>query len=129
MRPPIGASIRTSGPRWRISCAKRPNSGRSATPGFGYSSPENHERTREAGKNDEKVARGDFNVATAFGCRHAFQLMATHYKQPVSVLVIVYTRELDVLLMERADFPEHWQSVTGSIEPGEALEHAAAREL
>src|SRR5205823_6025933 len=37
MRPPIGASIRTSGPRWRISCAKRPNSGRSATPGFGYS--------------------------------------------------------------------------------------------
>ena len=55
--------------------------------------------------------------------------MATSYKQPVSVLVIVYTRELDVLLMERADFPEHWQSVTGSIDPGEALEHAAAREL
>jgi len=55
--------------------------------------------------------------------------MATHYKQPVSVLVIVYTRALDVLLMERADFPEHWQSVTGSIEPGEALEHAAVREL
>jgi len=55
--------------------------------------------------------------------------MATYYKQPVSVLLIVYTRELDVLLMERTDFPEHWQSVTGSIEPGEALEHAAAREL
>jgi dihydroneopterin triphosphate diphosphatase len=51
------------------------------------------------------------------------------YKQPVSVLVVVYTSELDVLLMERADFPDHWQSVTGSIEPGEALPHAATREL
>jgi dATP pyrophosphohydrolase len=55
--------------------------------------------------------------------------MQTIYKQPVSVLVVVYTVDLDVLLMERADFPEHWQSVTGSIDPGEALEHAAVREL
>jgi dATP pyrophosphohydrolase len=55
--------------------------------------------------------------------------MRTAYKQPVSVLVIVYTHDLDVLLMERADFPEHWQSVTGSIEPGESLPHAATREL
>ena len=51
------------------------------------------------------------------------------YKQPVSVLVVVYTSELDVLLMERADFTEHRQSVTGSIEPGETLAHAAVREL
>lgn len=55
--------------------------------------------------------------------------MPPAYKQPVSVLVVVYTSELDVLLMERADFPEHWQSVTGSIEPGETLAHAAVREL
>ena len=55
--------------------------------------------------------------------------MQPTYKQPVSVLVVVYTVKLDVLLMERADFPGHWQSVTGSIEPGEALEHAAVREL
>ena len=55
--------------------------------------------------------------------------METVYKQPVSVLVIVYTPALDVLLMERADFPDHWQSVTGSIEPGEPLLHAAVREL
>jgi dATP pyrophosphohydrolase len=34
-----------------------------------------------------------------------------------------------VLLIERADYPGHWQSVTGSIEPGEALAHAAVREL
>ena len=43
------------------------------------------------------------------------------HKIPVSALVLVYTRDLDVLLIERADFPDHWQSVTGSQEPGEAL--------
>jgi dihydroneopterin triphosphate diphosphatase len=52
-----------------------------------------------------------------------------HYKQPVSVLVVVYTPELDVLLIERADYPAHWQSVTGSVELGETLAHAAVREL
>ena len=51
------------------------------------------------------------------------------YKQPVSVLVLVYTPDLDVLLIERADFPDHWQSVTGSCEPGEPLARTAVREL
>ena len=51
------------------------------------------------------------------------------YKRPVSVLVLVYTPDLDVLLMERADYAGHWQSVTGSVEIGETLEHAAVREL
>lgn len=51
------------------------------------------------------------------------------YKQPISVLVLVYTRALDVLLLERADFPDHWQSVTGSCEPGEPLAQTAVREL
>ena len=51
------------------------------------------------------------------------------YKIPVSTLVLVYTPELDVLLLERADFPEHWQSVTGSQEPGESLAETARREL
>ena len=55
--------------------------------------------------------------------------MGVAYKQPVSVLVIVYTPDLRVLLLERADFPEHWQSVTGSCEPGEPLPVTAAREL
>lgn len=50
-------------------------------------------------------------------------------KQPVSVLVLVYTTDLRVLLLERADFPGHWQSVTGSCEPGEALAATAVREL
>jgi len=51
------------------------------------------------------------------------------YKQPLSVLVLVYTSDLAVLLIERADYPEHWQSVTGSVEAGESLAHAAVREL
>jgi len=51
------------------------------------------------------------------------------YKAPVSVLVVVYTAALDVLLLERADFPDHWQSVTGSQEAGEALADTAVREL
>jgi dATP pyrophosphohydrolase len=51
------------------------------------------------------------------------------YKQPVSVLVVVHTAALEVLLRERADYPDHWQSVTGSREPGETLAQTAVREL
>jgi dihydroneopterin triphosphate diphosphatase len=51
------------------------------------------------------------------------------YKQPVSVLVIVYTADLHVLLLERADFPDHWQSVTGSRDGDESLAASARREL
>lgn len=51
------------------------------------------------------------------------------FKQPLSALVVVYTPQLDVLLIERADFPAHWQSVTGSAEPGEVPGATAAREL
>lgn len=50
-------------------------------------------------------------------------------KIPVSVLVLVHTSDLRVLLIERADFPGHWQSVTGSQERGEALQATAVREL
>ncbi|HZN24698.1 MAG TPA: dihydroneopterin triphosphate diphosphatase [Burkholderiales bacterium] len=51
------------------------------------------------------------------------------YKLPVSVLVLVHTPKLDVLLLERADRPGFWQSVTGSQVVGETLEETAAREL
>jgi dATP pyrophosphohydrolase len=54
---------------------------------------------------------------------------AAAYKQPVSVLVLVHTENLEVLLLERADFPGHWQSVTGSREAGEDLAITARREL
>jgi len=51
------------------------------------------------------------------------------YKIPISTLVVVYTPDLEVLLIERADFPDHWQSVTGSQEPGESLAQTARREV
>ena len=35
-------------------------------------------------------------------------------KIPESVLVVIYTPALDVLIIERADHPGFWQSVTGS---------------
>ena len=39
---------------------------------------------------------------------------ARPFKIPESVLVVIYTPALDVLLIERADQPGFWQSVTGS---------------
>ena len=36
------------------------------------------------------------------------------FKIPESVLVVIHTADLDVLLIERADKPGFWQSVTGS---------------
>jgi dATP pyrophosphohydrolase len=51
-------------------------------------------------------------------------------KLPVSVLVVVHTRDLQVLLLQRAAGPDFWQSVTGSVDYAEEpLEAAAAREV
>ena len=52
-----------------------------------------------------------------------------NYKIPVSVLVLVHSADLQVLLLERADRPGFWQSVTGSQNPGETLAQTALREL
>ena len=51
------------------------------------------------------------------------------FKIPISVLVVVHTPALEVLLLERADHPGYWQSVTGSQDEGETLEQTAVREL
>lgn len=51
------------------------------------------------------------------------------YKAPVSVLVVIYTADLQVLLLERADHPGYWQSVTGSQNQGEVLRQTAIREV
>jgi dATP pyrophosphohydrolase len=51
------------------------------------------------------------------------------YKTPISVLVVIHTPDLQVLLMERADNPGWWQSVTGSLEDFETPADAAIREL
>ena len=51
------------------------------------------------------------------------------HKIPVSVLVVIHTPDRQVLLLERADHPGWWQSVTGSQEAGESLAQTAAREV
>ena len=51
-------------------------------------------------------------------------------KIPESVLVVIHTPALDVLLIERADQPGFWQSVTGSKDlPGERLVETCMREV
>lgn len=50
-------------------------------------------------------------------------------KQPRSVLVVVHGPGCSILLMERVTPGGFWQSVTGSLEPGEDWRTAALREL
>ncbi len=51
------------------------------------------------------------------------------FKTPISVLVIIHSPDLRVLLLERADHPGYWQSVTGSQDQGETLMQTAIREV
>lgn len=52
------------------------------------------------------------------------------YKIPISVLVVIHTPDGQVLLLERADRPGFWQSVTGSLDASDEPPHrAAVREL
>ena len=51
-------------------------------------------------------------------------------KIPISVLVVIYRSNGEILLIERADKTNFWQSVTGSLDsPNEDLALAAAREV
>ena len=52
------------------------------------------------------------------------------FKIPRSVLVVIHTEDLQVLLLERADRADHWQSVTGSVDAlDEPLPVTARREV
>jgi len=52
------------------------------------------------------------------------------YKIPESVLVVIHSADLHVLLIERADKPGFWQSVTGSKDAlDEPLQVTAVREV
>ena len=56
--------------------------------------------------------------------------MPRPFKIPQSVLVVIHTPALEVLLIERADAPGFWQSVTGSKDDArETYEGTAAREV
>ena len=52
------------------------------------------------------------------------------FKIPQSVLVVIHTPALEVLLIDRADAANFWQSVTGSKdEEGESFEETAVSEV
>lgn len=51
------------------------------------------------------------------------------FKIPRSTLIVIYNDAREVLLIERADHPGYWQSVTGSQDEGETLAQTAAREV
>lgn len=53
----------------------------------------------------------------------------TSPKVPESVLVVIYSADGRVLLLRRRDQPGFWQSVTGSLKPGETPLTAARREV
>ncbi|OOF56905.1 dihydroneopterin triphosphate diphosphatase [Rodentibacter myodis] len=53
-----------------------------------------------------------------------------NFKNNQSILVVIYSKETNnVLMLQRQDDPDFWQSVTGSIEKGEMPQDAAIREL
>ncbi|WP_207761348.1 dihydroneopterin triphosphate diphosphatase [Conservatibacter flavescens] len=52
------------------------------------------------------------------------------YKNPESVLVVIYAQSTgNILLLQRQDDPDFWQSVSGSLEVGEKPYAAAVREV
>ena len=52
------------------------------------------------------------------------------FKHPVSVLVVIYAEETKrVLMLQRRDDPEFWQSVTGSLEDGVSASYVPLREV
>ena len=54
----------------------------------------------------------------------------TNYKNPNSVLIVIYTEKTRrVLMLQRQDDPTFWQSVTGTIETGETPYQTALREV
>jgi dATP pyrophosphohydrolase len=55
--------------------------------------------------------------------------LSPELRRPESVLVVVYTRDRQVLLLRRIAPFDFWQSVTGSLDPDEGALAAARREL
>jgi len=55
--------------------------------------------------------------------------MISNYRIPESALTIVYNQSGQVLVMQRNDDPEFWQSVTGTLEQDESPMETASREV
>ena len=56
-------------------------------------------------------------------------MQTSPFKRPESVLVVVHTQAGEVLMLNRSHPRGFWQSVTGSLVPGETPRAAACREL
>ena len=57
-------------------------------------------------------------------------MISLKYKNNQSVLVVIYAKDTNrVLMLQRQDDPDFWQSVTGTIERGETPKNTAIREL
>ena len=56
-------------------------------------------------------------------------MSAIELRRPVSVLVVVYSNDGQALALHRQSPFAFWQSVTGSLQPGETHADAARREL
>lgn len=56
-------------------------------------------------------------------------MKTSNYKIPISSLVVIYTKQLDILLLSRVDKKNFWQSITGSIEENESPYQTAKREV
>jgi dihydroneopterin triphosphate diphosphatase len=50
-------------------------------------------------------------------------------RRPESALVVIYDQQGRVLVLQRQDDSEFWQSVTGTLEPGEQASTTALREV
>jgi dATP pyrophosphohydrolase len=68
-------------------------------------------------------------ACTAEPVEEAATIGAGRTKRNQSVLVVIMTRGGDCLMLERAAPRGFWQSVTGSLDPGESPRLAAVREL
>jgi dihydroneopterin triphosphate diphosphatase len=56
-------------------------------------------------------------------------MVATAFKRPQSVLVVICTRGGEFLMLRRTAPSHFWQSVTGGLAPGESPRNAALREV
>jgi dATP pyrophosphohydrolase len=63
------------------------------------------------------------------GTKQPAKLSRRTFKRPQSVLVVIHTRGGEFLMLRRTRPKDFWQSVTGSLKPGESPRLAAVREV
>src|SRR5262245_46043062 len=114
--PPTGRLSRTSSPKPRTTGVSGTNpSGCSWIEGPPSFAPQGRPKARLVGPHAHDKAGSLPSEGEQFA---PWGGPSARMKVPVSVLVLVHTHDLQVLLIQRADRSDSWQSVTGSQEPG-----------